>query len=234
LLSNKLKSLLFTSLIINPMKKSFGLLVLSLSFMSLAYLVSGCKTEDVEIDQASLTDTTGARGLIINEVNYDPSNVGLQGDANGDGIYNQIQDEFIEIYNSGTADLNISGYTVRDSVLVDSLAVVRFTFPEGTILPKGKACVVFGGGTPTGNFGGSQLFLSSDAAGLSLENTGETINICNRQGMLILSFNSDAQSNNPNESYTLNPDIIGIFVQHLAANPTKAFSPGTKITGANF
>jgi hypothetical protein len=207
------------------MKKSFGLLVLLLCFTTLTYLVSSCKTEDVGPGDAT---------LLINEVNYDPSNVSLQGDANGDGVYNQAQDEFIELYNSGTADLNIGGYTIKDSVIVDSTATIRFTFPDNTILPRGKACVVFGGGTPTGTFGNSQIFISSDPGGLSMGNAGETLNIYNKQGTLILSFNSDALSDNPNESYTLSPDIIGIFVQHLTVTPTRAFSPGTKITGVKF
>ena len=95
-------------------------------------------------------------------------------------------------------------------------------------------CVVFGGGTLTGTFGGSQTFVSSDPEGLSMGNTGEIINLYNRAGTLILSFNSDALSNNPNESYTLNPDIIGIFVQHLDASPLRLFSPGTKVNGDSF
>ena len=206
----------------------------SLSFISLTCLTSACKTEDVELDLVEITDTTGARGLIINEVNYDPSNVGLVGDANGDGVYNQNQDEFIEIYNGGLTDLNIGGYTIKDSVLLDGTATVRFTFPDNTILPKGKVCVVFGGGTLTGTFGNAQTFVSADAFGLSMANSAETVNIYNRQGTLILSFNSDSYSDNPNESYTLSPDITGLFVQHLAANAAKSYSPGTKINGDSF
>lgn len=216
------------------MKKSFGHLLLLCCICSLTIWASGCKTEDVTLDTTDLTDTTGARGLLLNEVNYDPSNVGLQGDANGDGVYNQNQDEFIEIYNGGLSDLNIGGYTIKDSVIADKSATVRFTFPDNTILPKGKVCVVFGGGTLTGTFGNAQTFVSSDPAGLSMGNSGETINVYNRQGTLILSFNSDALSDNPNESYTLNPDIIGIFVQHLEASPSRYFSPGTKVNGDSF
>lgn len=65
--------------------------------------------------------------LIINEVCYDPSNVGLQGDANGDGVYDQTQDEFVEFINTGTSDLNISRYRICDRVLATGLKTVRHT-----------------------------------------------------------------------------------------------------------
>jgi hypothetical protein len=43
--------------------------------------------------------------LIINEVLYDPSNSSLDGDANGDGVYDQDGDAFIEFFNDGLAIL---------------------------------------------------------------------------------------------------------------------------------
>ena len=49
--------------------------------------------------------------IIINEVLYDPSNQGLDGDANGDGEYVHNEDEFIEFYNMG-GQIDISGYTI--------------------------------------------------------------------------------------------------------------------------
>jgi hypothetical protein len=221
------------------MKPSLFIALLFIGFVVFGSAFSSCTTDDVEavkgIDSTLVPmDTNGARGLVINEVLYDPSNTGLEGDANGDGVYNQDQDEFIEIYNNGPTSLNIGGYSIKDSILVGGLATTRFTFPDNTVIPKGKAVLVFGGGTPTGIFGNCQIFLSMDQSGLSMGNSGETINVYNRKGTLIMSFNSDAQSNNPNESYTLNPDITGSFAQHGTAVPGKLFSPGTRINGVPF
>jgi hypothetical protein len=52
--------------------------------------------------------------LIINEVLYDPSNNNLEGDANGDGSYDQTEDEFIEFFNDGASNFDLSGYQVWD------------------------------------------------------------------------------------------------------------------------
>ena len=168
--------------------------------------------------------------LIINEVLYDPSNTALEGDANGDGLYDQTKDEFIEFVNMGNSPLNISGYQIWDDTLIGSLVYV---FPIGTIVQPRASLVVFGGGTPIGFFGGATVLADTGLSGLSLANTGEIITIKNDLGITLLTFNSDALSNNPNESYTRNPDLTGSFVQHNSIN-TKKFSPGTKTDGTNF
>lgn len=173
-------------------------------------------------------------GLIINEVLYDPSNVGLEGDANGDGIYSQTEDEYIEIFNNTSLPQDIGGFTVSDFVAASSFSTVRFTFPVGTIIPAKKAVVVFGGGTLTGTFGGATVLKCTTTSGLSLGNSGEKILFSDPSGKLLQEFDSDAQSDNPNESYTRNPDVIGNFIQHSSAVSGKLFSPGTKTDGSPF
>lgn len=168
--------------------------------------------------------------LVINEVLYDPSNTALEGDANGDGIYSQTQDEFIEFVNTGSAPLNVSGYQIWDDTLIGSLVYV---IPSGTIIQPQAALVVFGGGKPIGFFGGATVLADTGASGLSLANSGEIIAVKNNLGNTVLTFNSDALSNNPDESYTRNPDYTGAFVQHASVNIRK-FSPGTKVNGDNF
>jgi len=173
-------------------------------------------------------------GLLINEVLYDPSNAGLAGDANGDGVYNQNEDEFIELFNNTNSPMPLEGMTVSDFVIASNTTTVRYTFGAGIVLPPKKAIIVFGGGTPTGSFGGTQVLVCSTAEGFSMNNTGERILVRSRQGNLLASFDSDALSDNPNESYTRNPDITGSFVQHSDARAGVLFSPGTRLTGAGF
>ncbi len=168
--------------------------------------------------------------LIINEVLYDPSNTLLEGDANGDGFYDQTQDEFIEFVNIGASSLNLSGYQIWDDTLVGTLV---YTIPNGTILPPQGALVIFGGGKPVGLFGGALVLADTGVSGLSLNNSGEVIVIKDNTGKTILTFDSDALSNNPNESYTRNPDLTGAFVQHTTVNISK-FTPGRKVNGSSF
>ncbi|HOY95811.1 MAG TPA: lamin tail domain-containing protein [Catalimonadaceae bacterium] len=173
-------------------------------------------------------------GLVINEVLYDPSSTGLTGDANGDGATDKYEDGFIEFYNNTNVAQNLSGYTLSDVDVATQTATVRYTFPEGTILPGKKAMIIFGGGTPTGTFGGAVVLTVGNPAGLSMNNSGEKIELADPLGNVILSFDSDALSNNPDESYTRNPDLTGDFVQHGSVTPGKLFSPGSKTDGTSF
>src|SRR2546425_1031313 len=83
--------------------------------------------------------------LIINEYLADPPS-GASGDANGDGVRDGTQDEFIELVNTGAVPLSIGMFTISDS------AQIRFTFPAGKVIPAAECAVVFGGGAPIGAF----------------------------------------------------------------------------------
>ncbi len=171
--------------------------------------------------------------LIINEVLYDPFNTALEGDANGDGVYDQTQDEFIEFINTGTADLNVSKFQIFDKVIATGLKTRRHVMGNFNV-PSNGAIVIFGGGTAVGSFGGAITVIDSGTAGLSLGNSGEIIILEDSLGNVLDSINTDALSNNPDESYTRNPDITGDFVQHASVTPGKRFSPGTRIDGSPF
>ena len=173
--------------------------------------------------------------LIINEVLYDPSNQGLDGDANGDGTYVHDDDEFIEFVNLG-GTLDISGYSVHDN------AQERHVFPEGTVISSGGVLVLFGGGNPTGAFGNS-IIQTATSGKLNMNNAGDFVTLYNTNGEVVLTFDIEPFSDNPNESYTryldLNnePDADGnLFYQHASLTESSGtlFSPGTKIDGTNF
>ena len=180
-----------------------------------------------------IEDDEGNAGpnLILNEVLYDPSNNLLDGDANGDGTYVHAQDEFIELVNLSTSPADISGYKVFDA---ENLAIdlPNHTFPSGTIIPPGKALVLFGGGTPAGSFGNS-IVQSSTSGDLNLNNSGDLLTIVDATGAVVITFDVEPLSNNPNESYTRNPDLTGDFEQHAGVSGL-LFSPGTKSDGSPF
>ena len=172
--------------------------------------------------------------LIINEVLYDPPS-GIEGDANGDGIREAQEDEFIEFVNLG-GTLDLSGYTVHDN------AQERHVFPQGTIIPSGGVLVLFGGGSPTGAFGNG-IVQTASAGILNMNNAGDFVTLYNTNGEVVLTFDIEPLSNNPNESYTRYPDLNldpgddGIlFYQHAGIGEALGafFSPGTRIDGTNF
>jgi hypothetical protein len=166
--------------------------------------------------------------LTLNEVLYDPA-AGAAGDANGDGTRDAVQDEFLEFINTSGATLDVSGYMIYDFEISTSTRTLRHTIPTGTVLPPNGFLLIFGGGTPTGTFGGATVVTDVGTAGLSLGNSDELIQVENATGTVIITFDSDALSNNPDESYTRDPDITGAYVQHAAVTAANGalFSPGT-------
>lgn len=166
-------------------------------------------------------------GLVINEVLYDPP-ADAAGDANGDGTRDPLADEFVEIFNSNPA-LDISGYTLSDA------SMLRHTFPTGTIIPSKGVIVVFGGGTPTGSFGGALTQTASEGQ-LNLNNAGDMLTLKDATGKTLAVFDVNGLSGDPNESYTRNPDITGAFEQHARIPAAKGarFSPGLKLDGSRF
>jgi hypothetical protein len=92
-----------------------------------------------------------ARLMITEAMNVVPgTNIAhTYGDANGDGVYHNTKDQFMEIVNFGDEPVDLTGWTVGDD-LAD-----RHIFPEGTILYPNTAVVIFGGGPIRGIFGGA-------------------------------------------------------------------------------
>lgn len=173
----------------------------------------------VETEAASQID------LILNEFQADPD--ANNGDANGDGTSSTTEDEFIEIYNNGPNALDLSGWTMSDG------NSVRHTFDVGTTLNACQSLVLFGGGVPTGSFGGA-LAVTASSGSIGLNNTNDTITINNGVSDVIsVSYGSVGT----NQSYTLDPDITGLnYVEHSTATGSAGalFSPGRQINGAPF
>lgn len=168
-------------------------------------------------------------GFLINEVLYDPP-LGSSGDANNDGTRDPNEDEFIEFFNSGP-ELDMSGWTVSDA------SQLRHVFPTGTVVPVNGVLVLFGGGTPNGNFGGAIVQTASEGENINMNNAGDFVTIADADGNVVLTFDVEPLSNNPDESYTRFPDLTGEFVQHDQDIPEAngaLYSPGTKIDGSSF
>jgi len=178
-------------------------------------------------------DDQAGPSIVLNEVLYDPSNSALLGDANGDGVYVQDEDEFIELLNTGSQPLDVSGWKVYDASALSS-AMPRHVFPAGSVIPSGTALVLFGGGTPSGSFGGA-LVQTTTTGAINLNNAGDVLTITDTQDSVMITFDVTPYSDNPNESFTRSPDITGEFVQHsTVGSGTLLFSPGTRLDGSPF
>jgi uncharacterized protein (TIGR03437 family) len=180
--------------------------------------------------------------LTINEILADPPD-GAAGDANHDGARSSTQDEFVELVNASTSDLNIGGYqlTVRGGNGADT---VRHNFAPDTFIAPGTAIVVFGGAlVPTFDpahpaFAGA-LVQTASTGGLSLTNGGSTVKLLAPQGATIdeLTYGGATDLDaDRNQSLTRAPDIAGDFAPHetALASGGRSFSPGTRVDGSPF
>lgn len=191
--------------------------------------VSGSGSRDeFGLDNILVSSNAGAPpALVINEIHADPAS-DISGDANGDGVRDATDDEFVEIVNTAAFDVDISGFTISDGV------GVRHTFAAGTTLAAGAAIVIFGGGTPTGAFGGA-LVQSASSGSLGLNNGGDTVTLAAADATLIDEVTYGGEGGN-NQSLTRDPDLTGGFVLHstVADAAGALYSPGAETDGTPF
>lgn len=163
---------------------------------------------------------------IINEILADPA---VGSDPNGDGNASTTEDEFVEIVNMTGAAVDIENWTINDGF------GLRHTFVGSTIVADGQAVVVFGGGSPTGAFGGSVVQVSSEGS-LGFNNGGDTVTLFDGSFNQITFYDYGSEGGS-DQSLTRDPDLTGgSLVEHATAAGSggAAFSPGTQVGGAPF
>jgi hypothetical protein len=195
---------------------------------------------DVTVELALAT----AGDLVINELLADAT---VDGDPNGDGSTDAVEDEFIEIANASGVSVDLGGVTIVENDW--STYLPRHTFAEGTLLPAGGAVVVFGGGDVSAMSAANVQFFTADnddpgtPYGLSLLDAGETVKLMAADGKTTIasvsygtaSFDGSVPAGQ-DESITLDPDVSGTdYVEHSEATGASTdFSPGTFIDGGEF
>jgi hypothetical protein len=151
---------------------------------------------------------TSSATLVINEILADPP-AGY--DASGDGVASTTSDEFVELVNAGTTGIDLGGATISDGLLV------RATLPPGTMLAPGKALAVFGG-----------------AAGLALNNGGDTVTIASSSGALLATVTYGTEGGHDQSLVrTHDGQSAAPFIGHLSLSTAPA-SPGRHTDGAPF
>ena len=158
--------------------------------------------------------------LAFNEVYASPSTEDY-GDANGDGVRDATDDEFVEILNTGAADADLAGWTLADGVMS------RHVFATGTVLAPGGALVVFGGGAPQ-LAAGTALVQTASTGGLGLNNRGDAVRLLDPDGNVAVEMSYGAEGGDGLamvRETDADPEALWIV-----AVPT----PGTRSDGTNF
>lgn len=180
---------------------------------------------DYKTDENPIISTTKTHkgAWVINEIYADPDTVA--GDSNADGVIDNSDDEFIELVNNTGQSVDISGWTLSDSV------GIKHQFPIGTIINHQCGVVVFAGGESVGQFGEMTVQMAS-SDNLGLNNNGDTVTLKNGEVVIDqVSYNSIAADN---QSLTRDPDIVGQFVKHTETTSAQLFSVGTQQSGIKF
>ncbi len=136
--------------------------------------------------------------------------------------------ELVELVNSGTASLDLSGFTLSDSVSI------RHTFAAGTTLAAGRALVVFGGASAIP--AGLTNALACSTGTLGLSNSGDTVTLKNAAGVTVDSFTyTSTLASADGVSMNRSPDgsSTGAFVLHSSLGASSS-SPGVRVSGAAF
>lgn len=112
-------------------------------------------------------------GIVINEILVDP-NGAMNFDTDGNGTA-AATDEFVELYNTSNASIDISGLQLWDMGVGN-----WFTFPPGTILAAGGHALVLsgvqtGGSLPTG--GPNDLFFDAGRGSPLINNGGDNVTL---------------------------------------------------------
>ncbi|MCB2155463.1 lamin tail domain-containing protein [bacterium] len=123
----------------------------------------GSGSVPITADFVTIAQLASVGDVLINEFSYDP-NPGTPNpiqDYNNDTVGDSIQDEFVELYNTTGAAINLKGWSLSAS----STMII----PDGVSIDAGGRLVIFGGGTP--NLPG----INAITGGPSLGNSGGTI-----------------------------------------------------------
>ena len=170
----------------------------------------------LELSGETVVQVTGGDApVVLNEILADPP-PDLAGDANGDGVRDNSDDEFIEIYNRGDTAVDLGGWTLHDA------SGLRHEFAPELVLGPGEWCVVFGGGEPTG-IPGTVTVASS--GGLSLNNTGDEVRLVADDDVVqeVHAYGSEA---NADQSLIRYPNGDGDWTRPFDVGLSWAFSPG--------
>ena len=159
-----------------------------------------------------------AYSVIISEVLADPP-AGLAGDANRDNLGDPHEDEFIELYNTGSVPISLAGWRLGDEGALSGY----FQFPPDAVIEPGLYVVLFGGGNPADLT--IPFYTDDGTIGDGLTNSGESVHLIDNHGHEI-SFFSHSTWPDDQSLVRIAPDSSA-FVPHKTASPTEApFSPG--------
>ena len=154
-------------------------------------------------------------GLVFSEILMLPEQV----DANNDGVVDRHTDAFVELANTGTDTLDLSGWMLGDDDIVVSQF---FPFPDNVVLLPGGYITIFGGGTPVSIPG--TVLSAGGQIGNGLSSGGDVVHLILPDGKTV-ARSVRVPKATPDVSWLLSPDAPPEL--HPQIPGRHAMSPGT-------
>ena len=164
---------------------------------------------------ALLFANTAHSSIFISEFMADVSTV--NGDANQDGVISSSQDEFIELFNSSSLAVDVSGWRLTDAI------GTRHVFASTTFIDPFARFVVFGGGDPMIG----TLFQVASTGSLGLNNSGDTITLLDNHSTIIDQVIYGREAGD--DQSMVREGRSEPFIKHSEAFSGRLYSPGLPI-----
>ncbi|RKH94451.1 lamin tail domain-containing protein [Corallococcus sp. AB038B] len=194
------------------------------------------RADVADVSDGAFTLTRPTQQVFINEYLPQP-NPPATGGTTPD--YDQ---QFVEIYNAGPGSVDLSGWKIHDAKSYSGADPARHTFVSGTVLPAGRAYVVYSGSTalPAGaqyaTYSNGGLGLRFDR-GVNQGGAGDIVYLVRADGTVQDSHSYQTSSMPVNSGYSFNrsPDLspTGTWVEGYSLF-YKASTPGKKADNTAF
>jgi hypothetical protein len=182
---------------------------------------AGADTADVQLAGCERGESPAEGELVLNEVLVNVPG-GDSGDANGDGVRDAYDDEFVEVVNRTDRVLDITGVSVRNG------SADKFVFGPTCLEPR-QAAIVFGGGAPAEQ---DDMVVRVAQSRFAFGNSGGSVVLAGPGGEVWGAINYE---NAPAEALTLSPQLDGAqFVPHSEISADRLTSPGRCAGGQRF
>ena len=166
----------------------------------------------------------GPGDVVINELLSAP---GDELDANRDGLFDSLDDEFIELVAIAEVRVELGGTRIVDDV------GHPYRFACGTVLPPLSPLVVFGGGVPVPPIGAA-LIRTHDDGGLTLSDAADRVTLVAADESVIDAVEWIGQVRG--QSRVRSPELVGELTPHAEAPGAAGAvaSPGLRTDGDSF
>ncbi|WP_158617067.1 lamin tail domain-containing protein [Corallococcus exercitus] len=195
------------------------------------------RADVADVSDGAFTMTRPTQTVFINEYlpqPFPPASGGTTPD------YDQ---QFVEIYNAGTTTVDLSGWKIHDAKSYSGAEAARHTFVAGTLLPAGKAYVVYSGSSAVPVGAQYATYANNNGYGLRFDRgvnqsgAGDAVYLVRADGTVQDSHSYQSADVLVYQGYSFNrsPDASATGLWDYCANLSSYYStPGYRANGSAF